>query len=136
MSALPKILVIDDDRDFVAAVQMLLETSGYEVVTAASGKAGLELIGSADPDVVICDIMMESTTEGYALSGAVKLRGLNGASEPPFIMVSSIESSPDDLFPRADELGLIRPDFYLTKPLDVPRFLEVVRKAAARRVYA
>ena len=136
MSALSKILVIDDDRDFAAAVQTLLESSGYEVIRAASGREGLALISSADPDVVICDIMMESSTEGYAVSSAVKFRELSGASELPFIMVSSIDASPDELFPRSEELGMIRPDFYLTKPLDVPRFLEVVKKAAARRVHA
>jgi two-component system response regulator MprA len=133
MSALSKILVIDDDRDFAAAVQTLLESSGYEVIRAASGREGLALISSADPDVVICDIMMESSTEGYSVSGAVKFREQSGASELPFIMVSSIAASPDELFPRSEELGMIRPDYYLTKPLDIPRFLEIVKQAAARR---
>lgn len=135
MGAVPKILVIDDDQDFVAAVQTLLENEGYELITAASGREGLALISSAEPDLVICDVMMESSTEGYAVSGAIKFRELAGAGELPFIMVSSIESSPDELFPRSEELGAIRPDFYLTKPLDIPRFLEVVKQAIARRVH-
>ena len=43
-------------------------------------------------------------------------------------MVSSIQESPDDRFPRAPEVDMIRPDRYLTKPLDIPKFLEIVRK--------
>lgn len=126
------ILVIDDDRDFVASVKALLETEGYEVKTAPSGKEGLALISSADPDLVICDVMMESSTEGYSVSGAVKMHEMLGEAHVPFIMVSSIQASPDELFPRSEELGVIRPDYYLTKPLDIPHFLEVVRKTARR----
>ena len=135
MGALQKILVIDDDLDFIAAVQTLLENEGYKVLTAKSGREGLALIATDEPDLVICDVMMESSTEGYAVSGAVKFRELAGAAELPFIMVSSIESSPDELFPRSEEVAAIRPDFYLTKPLDIPRFLEVVKKAVSRRVH-
>jgi len=130
MGALPKVLVIDDDRDFAAAVQSLLTNEGYDVVLAGSGREGLKLVAEASPDLVICDVMMESSTEGYAVSGALKF----GGGELPFIMVSSIESSPDELFARSEEVGAIRPDFYLTKPLDIPRFLEIVKKAVARRV--
>ena len=134
MGASPKVVVIDDDRDFAVAVQVLLENEGYDVVHAASGREGLKLVADSAPDLVICDVMMESSTEGYAVSGALKFHELAGGEELPIIMVSSIESSPDELFARSEEVGAIRPDFYLTKPLDIPRFLEVVKKAVARRV--
>ena len=133
MGAAAKILVIDDDRDFATAVQTLLENEGYSVVVAASGKEGLSLVSAASPDLVICDVMMESSTEGYAVSGAVKFREMAGGEGVPFIMVSSIQSSPDELFARSEEVGAIRPDFYLTKPLDIPRFLDIVKKAVSRR---
>lgn len=136
MGTVAKILVIDDDQDFVASVRALLESEGYQVVSASSGRQGLALLTQADPDLVVCDVMMETSTEGYAVSGAVKFRELSGASQLPFIMVSSIESSPDELFARSGDLDAIRPDLYLTKPLDIPRFLEAVQKAVARRVHA
>jgi hypothetical protein len=47
-------------------------------------------------------------------------------------MVSSITETPDELFSRAGELDMIRPDRYLTKPLDIPRFLEVVKRITSR----
>jgi hypothetical protein len=46
-------------------------------------------------------------------------------------MISSIDLTPDELFARAGEVDMVRPDFYLTKPLDIPKFLEVVQRAAA-----
>ena len=131
-----KVLVIDDDPDFVASVKAVLEAEGFEVVSASSGRDGLRLIGQADPDLIVCDIMMESSTEGYAVSGAVRFQTLAGAADIPFIMVSSIQSTPDELFPRAAETGAIRPDYYLTKPLDFTRFIDVVRKATGRPVTA
>ena len=50
----------------------------------------------------------------------------------PILMISSIEESPDDRFGGAGEVGMIRPDRYLTKPLDVPRFVSTVRQLAVR----
>ena len=122
------ILVIDDDKDFLTSVQALLESEGYEVATATSGHEGLALIAQQEPELVVSDIMMETATEGYAVSGRVKMNEVLGDRHIPLIMVSSIESSPDDLFPRSEELVVIRPDYYLTKPLDIPRFLDIVRK--------
>lgn len=122
------ILVIDDDRDFIETVKALLEAEGYEVATATSGKEGLALLATTTPELVVCDVMMENAMEGYAVSGEVRLREMWGQAHVPFLMVSSIESSPDELFPRSEEIGVIRPDYYLTKPLDISLFLEIVRK--------
>jgi CheY-like chemotaxis protein len=124
------ILIIDDDEDYVASVRAMLESDGFTVLEASSGKAGLEKLVEHRPDLVVLDVMMETTTEGYGVSEAIKYdERYQAYSAIPVIMVSSIQESPDELFPRAPEVDMIRPDRYLTKPLDVPRFLEVVRKA-------
>jgi hypothetical protein len=44
-------------------------------------------------------------------------------------MLSSVEESPDERFPMSGEVEMIRPDAYLTKPLDIPRFLALLEKA-------
>ena len=126
------VLLIDDDEDFTASIRSLLEAEGYAVVTADSGKAGLAKLAETRPDVVLLDIMMESTTEGYAVSGAIK-----SAERPvPVVMLSSVLNDPTELFARSEELELIRPDAYFTKPVDVPKFLETVRALIATRVGA
>lgn len=123
------ILVIDDDEDFRAAVRAVLEGEGYAVVAADSGRTGLRKLRDCAPDLVILDVMMETTMEGYGVSEAIKLSGEYEAFQnTPVIMVSAIKESPDELFPRAPEVDMIRPTRYLTKPLDIPKFLEVVRK--------
>ena len=126
------VLLIDDDEDFTASIRSLLEAEGYAVVTAASGKEGLRKLGEVEPDVVLLDIMMESTTEGYAVSGAIKA----GARPVPIVMMSSVENAPTELFARSEELEMIRPDAYLTKPVDVEQFLETMRALLGKRVGA
>ena len=123
------VLLIDDDEDFTVSIQSLLETEGYRVATAASGKEGLQKLAESRPDVVLLDVMMESSTEGYAVSGMMKLM-----PEPvPVIMVSSVDLTPAELFARSEEMELIRPEAYLTKPVEVPKFLETLRSVLARR---
>jgi CheY-like chemotaxis protein len=128
-----KLLVIDDDRDFRDSVRCLLESEGFAVVEASSGDEGLRLLTLDPPDAIILDIMMRCCCEGYGVTQAVKFRDEYADSRDiPIIMASSIEQSPDELFAMAGEVGMIRPDYYVTKPLDIPRFLEVVRRAVGR----
>ena len=130
MAASAKVLVIDDDQDFKASVRTLLESEGHAVVEAESGKQGLLKLAEEEPSLVIVDIMMATATDGYGVTHAIRHRDeFREYRSIPIIMVSSIEQSPDDLFPMAGEVELIRPDMYLTKPLDIPKFLDSVRKA-------
>ena len=126
-----KVLLIDDDDDFRASLRPVLEAHAYTVLEAASGDEGLRKLVEHRPDVVVVDIMMESASEGYGVTQAIRwqeayqdFRGI------PIIMVSSIEETPDERFFMSGEVDMIRPDTYLTKPLDIPRFLEVLKQCA------
>ena len=133
MTTQQTVLVIDDDVDFQTSVRSLLEAEGYHVVAASSGKEGLRKLLEVRPRVVVLDIMMESTTEGYGVSESIKYGEEYAAvRDVPILMVSSIQESPDERFPRSPDVEMIRPDRYLTKPLDIPRFLEVIAKATRR----
>ena len=46
----------------------------------------------------------------------------------PIVMVSSVQEDPSTLFPMAGEMPLITPDAYFSKPLEIPKFLETVRR--------
>jgi two-component system KDP operon response regulator KdpE len=123
------ILIVDDDEDFTTTVRSVLEREGYTVVQADSGAEGLRQLRKHHPDLMVLDVMMESTTEGYGVTEAIKYADEYAeVQHTPIIMVSSIQESPDERFPRAPEVDMIRPDRYLTKPLDLNRFLEIVRK--------
>src|SRR3990172_12948208 len=115
-----RVLIIDDDEDDRESVESFLKVEGFEVASAACGREGLQLARALRPDVIILDIMMESTTEGYVVNHTLKFcQDYEGCGDTPVFMCSSIENSPDELFPRAEEVGMIRPDAYLTKPLDL-----------------
>ena len=131
MDAKKRVLVIDDDGDFRASVTAVLETEGYQVASAASGRDGLRQLPEVHPDLIVLDIMMENASEGYGVNQAIKFqpqfREFQGV---PILMVSSIEETPDERFGRASEVDMVRPDRYLTKPLDIPVFLETVKRLA------
>ncbi|MCU0645038.1 MAG: response regulator [bacterium] len=125
-----KILIIDDDEDFRISIRTLLESHDYRVIEAESGKQGLKKIKSDKPDLIVLDIMMETIDEGYLLNQIIKFqKDYEDYKSMPILMVSSIQQDPLSRFPKAaGEVEMIMPDYYLTKPVDVPKFLELVKK--------
>ena len=132
-----KVLLIDDDSDFRAAVKSLLESHGYTVLEASSGHEGLRMVVQHKPDAILLDIMMETSVEGYGVTHSLK-HGEEYAEyrHIPVFMVSSIEESPDERFPMSAEVEMIRPDGYLTKPLDIRQFLQFLERAVPAKATA
>ncbi|HEX9972546.1 MAG TPA: response regulator [bacterium] len=130
MAEKQKILIIDDDEDFRISIRTLLESHDYRVIEAESGKQGLKKIKADQPDLIVLDIMMETIDEGYLLNQIIKFqKDYEDYKSMPILMVSSIQQDPLSRFPRAaGEVEMITPDYYLTKPVDVPKFLELVKK--------
>ncbi len=128
------ILIVDDDPDFSVSTAAVLESRGYNVRTAASGKEGLAHLLKEPPDLVILDIMMEYDSAGYEVNQAIKFRDEYQLSrDVPILMVSSIQIDPATLFSRATEVEFVTPDAYMTKPLDIPQFLVKVQNLLEKR---
>jgi CheY-like chemotaxis protein len=115
-----KILIIDDDPDIVTAVCMTLESAGYKVVSANSGKEGLQMVKTEHPDLIIMDVMMETHTEGFQL--ALKLHSPDPASDLkqfkniPILMLTAIHSTtPLHYEPDVDYLPV---QLFVDKPID------------------
>jgi len=115
-----KILIIDDDPDMVLAAQMTLEAAGHEIFTAANGTEGLAQIRAIKPDLIVLDVMMDSTTEGFQVS--LQLRSPDSSSEYaefreiPIIMLTAIHTTTPLRFgPEEDYLPV---DVFMDKPLD------------------
>lgn len=68
MSDKKRILIVDDDRDFVASVKDWLEANNLLVLVAYDGTAGFDLALREKPDLMILDVMMTSDTEGIEVS--------------------------------------------------------------------
>jgi CheY-like chemotaxis protein len=120
-----KVLIIDDDPDFVKSTGKVLKTGGYEVVEAYSGKEGLEKSKTEKPDLYIIDLMMETYSEG---SNVVKaLTEDEETKEKPRIMITSVDlKSPWDSYPEDDWMPC---DFVLQKPVSPSDLLKYVNKA-------
>jgi two-component system, OmpR family, alkaline phosphatase synthesis response regulator PhoP len=126
--ATSRVLVVDDDADFIASIAMLLESQGYAVSSARSGKEALEKLRAEPPDLIVLDVMMEYDSAGYEVNSAVKFgAGFECFRHVPILMVSSIEIDPATRFHMAGEVDTVTPDRYLTKPVDVTTFLDTVR---------
>ena len=115
-----KILVIDDDPDLVEVIRLTLEASGFQVFSAASGAEGLQQVKEINPDLIILDVMMDYTTEGFQVSLA--LRSPEPASEYapyrdiPILMLSAIHSTtPLRFTPEEDYLPV---DDFVEKPIE------------------
>ena len=113
-----KILVVDDDPDFVEIMRTILESRGYRVLTAANGQQALAKVKSEHPDLMLLDIMMSSVLDGLDVSE--QLAQDPDARYMPVIMISSIaETAHADLFPTEEMPHM---DAWLSKPVD-PKIL-------------
>ncbi len=106
-----RILVIEDRRDTVESLRMLLELLGHQAVVAYNGAAGLQAARSIRPDVVLCDIGLPGGMDGYAVARA--LRADEELFEVPLIAMSGYGQEEDQR--RARQAGF---DRHLTKPVD------------------
>jgi CheY-like chemotaxis protein len=89
MAAKKRILLIDDDQDFLFATKLILERSGYDVFLAVDGKTGVEMWKSVAPDLAIIDMMMETWGEGFSVLS--KIRATETGKDAPLFMLSAVD---------------------------------------------
>jgi CheY-like chemotaxis protein len=118
-SALPKILVVDDEPDFVSTIQCRLEWCHYKVITATDGKEGLEKAEAEKPDLVLLDTNM-AVINGHEMLERMKRHPV--LKDIPVIMVTAI-CEPQDVA-TASSYGVAD---YVVKPFD---FTELSEKIA------
>lgn len=121
MPAQMRILVVDDNKDAAEMLSMALELFACEVVVAHSGMQALELVGSADPALLLLDIGLPDMT-GYEL--ARRLRQLPGGASRTLIATTGWGQQRDR--ERAFEAGF---DHHLTKPIDFELLRPLLLKA-------
>ena len=110
------IFLIDDDKNILTSVSILLETEGYKVSTFSDGESGLKAILENSPDIAIVDIKMP------ILDGIELLKKLRRTSELPVIFLTSKDTEIDEL------LGLkVGADDYITKPFSQKILIERIR---------
>lgn len=119
--ATKKILVIDDDPDILDNAKIVLEAEGFVVVTANSGSVGFEAFKQENPDMIFCDMMMESVDEGARVAG--KIRETN--KQIPIYLLSSIGNA-TSIAIDTNAMGFTG---VLQKPFEPKVIIETAKKA-------
>jgi DNA-binding response OmpR family regulator len=115
-----RILIADDEEDYVTALQMTMESEGYECLTAFDGQEALDKAKSEKPDLIILDIMMPKMN-GYKVSRLLKFDVKY--KEIPIIMLTARTQEKDKNIGK--ETGA---DEYVTKPFEMEALVQLVAK--------
>ena len=117
------ILVCDDERDIVSALQIYLESDGYNVLTAYNGEEAIEIFNNNEIHLVLTDIMMPKID---GITAMVKIRENSNA---PVILLTAKSEDTDKI------LGLnVGADDYITKPFNPVELLARVRSQIRRYI--
>lgn len=102
-----RVVIIDDDDDTHDFLIPYLKSEGFDTYSAYSGRTGLELVHSKDPDVIVLDVQLPQD-DGWEIC-----RSIRSFSSVPILMISAVAQDDDDVI-RGLSLGA---DDYLLKPL-------------------
>ena len=142
-----KVLVVDDDKNAVKFLSVVLSENGYEPIVAYDGREGLEKIEKNEIDLIILDVMTPKKT------GFVLFKELKRSEEHkniPILMLTAVTASLQELDAKKEdtferpfdslreslrkgieemrESGEVRPEMFVEKPVDPDAFIEKVRK--------
>ncbi|MFX3631981.1 MAG: response regulator transcription factor [Candidatus Pristimantibacillus sp.] len=119
----PQIVVVDDDDKITSLLRRSLAFEGYEVTTASNGMEGLKVLMTAEPDLLILDVMMPQV-DGWEVCRRVRESG----SVVPILMLTA----KDDIADRVKGLDTGADD-YLVKPFALEELLARVRALLRRK---
>ncbi len=103
--ALPKILIVDDDRTTVKLLQTLLEMDGFDVLVAPRGQTALEIAYDSGPDIVLVDFHL-ADMDGIEV--VTRLRSDSAFDSMPIVMASGLDMEDEALNAGAD-VFLVKP---------------------------
>lgn len=123
-----KILVVDDDPDFVTATRIVLEHAGHQVIAAASGDEGFARAKAERPDLVLLDVIMDTVLDGLSVSD--RMHEDPQLSSIPIIMVTSIANTDyAALFPTDEDIHI---DAFMSKPIAPNDLIRQVNRLLAK----
>ena len=126
-----KILLVDDDQDFLEMHKAVLKNNGYDVLTASSGNEGLEKVRAEMPDVIILDLMMEKYDSGFSFSKEIKNDPL--FKKIPILMVTAVAEATGYRFSLKEDGYWMKTDDFLDKPVMPDVLIGKVEKLLAER---
>ena len=120
-----KILLVDDDEDFVEATKLVLESKPYEVVAAYDGDEGLAKARQERPDLIILDIIMP-VKDGF--NAAEQLKKDPKLCDIPVLMLTSFSQKVGETSLSVSQGLTLDTEDYLDKPVSPHDLLKRVEK--------
>ena len=127
-----KIMIVDDDPDYINVVKTILEREQYTVVTAGDKTEGMEKIRTEKPDLAILDVMMNAWQDGFEMSRQLK-------KDPqfknmPVLMLTAVENRTGIGFKStAGDPTWLPVDVFLDKPIEPEVLLSEVKKLLSNK---
>lgn len=124
MAEKKKILLIDDDPDFVEAVKVIVENGGYDVKVAYDGEEGLEAVAAEKPDLIVLDVMMP-VMNGH--EACAKLKADPATAKIPIILLTAVaDRVTTSTYTHRDMLESEAED-YMPKPVEPKELLNLIK---------
>jgi CheY-like chemotaxis protein len=121
-----KIMIVDDDIDYVDVVKTILENEQYTVVTAGGKTEGMEKIRAEKPDLTILDVMMDVWNDGFEMSRQLKRD--TQLKNMPVLMLTAVEKKTGVDFKSTVGDPLWLPvDAFMSKPVEPQALLAEVK---------
>jgi len=128
-----KIMIVDDDPDYIKVIKAILEKEQYTVVTAGDKTEGMEKIRAEKPDLAILDVMMHAWQDGFEMSRQLK-------KDPqfknmPVLMLTAVENRTGIGFKStAGDPTWLPVDVFLDKPVEPDVLLSEIKKLLSNKV--
>jgi len=120
-----RILIIDDDPDITEAMTVVLENRGYEVHSAQDSTEGMERLKQDRPDLIVLDVMMRTSQEGFDLSRELKHNP--DYKNIPILMLTAVKQKTGlDFKTEAGDDSWLPVEEFLDKPVKPDVLLEKV----------
>ena len=113
-----KILIVDDDMDYLFQMRLKVEQMGFETITAESQAEAEKIILEIKPDLCILDLMMESDDSGFILSYKIKRK----YPDVPVIIVTAYDEPASR--ECAKKYGAVA---FLRKPVDSEALIDLIK---------
>lgn len=130
MSKKTKILLVDNDVDFIDLNKAVLENHGFDVVVAYSGAEGLDRVRFEQPDLIVLDLMMEKHDTGFAFARAMKADPTT--KNIPILMLTAVGSETGMDFSQELDGYWMKTDDYANKPLLPEDLVKKINELLAR----
>jgi two-component system response regulator VicR len=116
-----RIMIVDDHRDIVGALQVIVTKSGHTAEVAYNGKEMLDKVEAFKPDLVLLDVMMPGLTTRDIIDGLQKI----GLGKLKIILITAVRFAEEE---KAELFKLPNIVDYVAKPFDVHNLREIIEK--------